>query len=112
MATKDKKPKARRNKKPEPLTASDYLLFNEMISRIRALELVATERFMRGKVDRSQLAKSLGTQVDRIQTKMRLSYGRCHFPYCNSGGVCELCFMQMFRKQLERALGGMSSKRT
>lgn len=110
MATNSKKPKvATKYKKPKPLTASDYLLFNEMISRIRALELVATERFMRGNVDRSELAKKLGTQVDRIQTTMRSAYGRCRFPHCDSGsGVCELCFMQAFREQLQRALAGLS----
>jgi len=103
---------ATKYKKPKPLTASDYLLFNEMISRIRTLETMATEHFMRGNVDRSKLAKSLGTQVDRIQAKLRLAWGKCRFPHCDSGnGVCEVCFMSVFRKQLEQALR-LSSKRT
>lgn len=98
--------------KPKPLTVSDYLLFNEMISRIRTLEHVATERFMEGKVDRPKFAITLGKQVDRLQTKILPAYGKCRYPYCSSGGVCDLCSAQAAREQLAQILAGLNSNNT
>ena len=93
-------------KKPprSTLTASDYLLFDEMISRIRALEHLATESFMKGNVDRSKLAKALGKQVGRIQTIFLPAFGKCRPPYCNSGGVCEWCAVVAARQQVAQAI--------
>jgi len=91
------------------LTASDYVLFNEMISRIRALERVATEHFLMGNVDRSKLAKALGKEVYRIHTRILPVFGRCRYPYCNSGGVCDLCLVQAAHQQMAQAVAQWQS---
>jgi hypothetical protein len=78
---------------PRPLTPPDHLRFTKIISSLRALEHVVTKRFMRGNVDRSNLATAVKGKLDLIQTDLTREFGpvRCSYPYCSSGGVCVLC---------------------
>lgn len=95
---------------PRNLSPSEYLAFNDMISRIRALEHVAAECFMRGEMDRSEMATTLGQELNSIQIRIRTrsdgSLARCSFPYCSSGpgGVCEMCPALAARQQLAQAI--------
>lgn len=110
MTKKSTKKKSPRSTKKN-LTVSEYLLFTETISRIRSLERVATECFMKGNVDRSQLAKALGKELDRIHIKILPGFGKCRYPYCGSG-VCEWCAATAARQQLAKMLAELSSNRT
>jgi hypothetical protein len=90
-------------KKFRPLTPTEYLLFNDMMARLRALEHVITERYMEGETDREKMAIDLGRKIDRLQprTPHRL---RCGPGYCPSGGVCQVCDFDILLKQLLASL--------
>ena len=92
-----------------PLTKRDYLLYNQMVTRIRALEHVATQRFFNATSDgRATIARKLTKKVKTVQKNLfpildddlsalsatnpeYVAGHGCTFPYCPSGGVCELC---------------------
>jgi hypothetical protein len=98
-----------------PLTRADYVRFNDTMMRIRALEYMATTRFLRGNSDqRTDIARTIRDGVATLQSSLRtinvaevalatpsLVPGRCNFPYCPSpGGTCELCGFAEIQQQL------------
>lgn len=99
-----------------PLTRADYVRFNDMSMRIRALEYFATTRFLRGNsAQRADIAGTIKDGVATLQSSLRainvaqvalaaasgLVAGRCDFPYCASpGGTCELCGFAEIQQQL------------
>jgi hypothetical protein len=116
-----------------PLTPVDYLKFNEMITRIRTLEHIATQRFFRGNsLYRATITEDIKVKVTEVQKDLpkpgspgftddhlrslihpgiavdasdaaSLGHG-CSFPYCPSNGICELCGLEEIQQQLLAAL--------
>jgi hypothetical protein len=106
-----------------PLTPRDYLLYNQMITRIRTLEHIATQHFFGGNSEtRGKLVKKINKKVRKAHEKLfpvvdpspaspsPASFGTagggtvighgCTFPYCPSGGICELCGFEEIQDQL------------
>lgn len=94
-----RKPTSKATKRKR-LTPTEYLLFNDLISRIRALEHVATQQFMKGDSDRSKMARDLGKKIDRLQTSIPAYSGRCPPGYCKSDGICHQCDAEDHLQQL------------
>ena len=102
-----------------PLTKRDYLLYNQMVTRIRTLEAIAIRHFFGGNSDsRASLVKRVNKKilyahsdlfpvidpgntsggtasvstigVGTVGSDPVVGHG-CAFPYCPSGGVCVMC---------------------
>jgi hypothetical protein len=111
-----------------PLTKEEYVLYNDMITRIRAVEHMATVHFLRGDSRRRQntaraIEDAVGTFKSSLSSTDRANDGRgrgrgrsragvapasvdavvghgCTFPYCPSGGTCEMCGLAEVRQQV------------
>jgi len=90
------KPKSKsKSTKYKPLTASDYLLYNQMVLGFHTLEYAATHHFLKGTSDRKKMASLVENQVFR--TMKALAGDQCECPpgTCEStirgGAVCRPC---------------------
>jgi hypothetical protein len=95
-------------KKHSP-TPAEYLLFNEMVTRIRAMEYVATQQFFNGDSKRrADIVKSVNRRVDAVQksilgpvpTTARTLRARCPDGFCNHDGTCQWCGIVEFYQKL------------
>ena len=78
-----------RSTKYKPLTASDYLLYNQMIVRLHTLEYAATHNFLRGVSDRKKMVAAVERQIQRT-LKSLLTDQECECGY----GMCQDKFKQ------------------
>ena len=103
-----------------PLTPTDYLLYNDMITRIRTLEHIAIARFFESVSDRSNQVRLVKQRVAAIQRRLHhpapignsdllgaavtvttsADALRCNFPLCPSGGTCQVCGLDQAHQQL------------
>lgn len=104
-----------------PLTKEEYVLYNDMMMRIRAVEHMATVHFLSSNSRRrKKTARAIDDAIDTFKSSLsstdRANHGRsraaapvivdsvvahgCTFPYCPSGGTCEMCSYAEVRQQV------------
>lgn len=104
-----------------PLNPTEYLMYNDMITRIRTLEHIAIARFLESASDRSNQVRLVKQKVAAIQRRLHTSAPisnsevsgaaavtattstnalRCNFPLCPSDGTCQICATELAHQQL------------
>lgn len=88
-----------------PLTGSEYLLFNQMIVRLSCLEYVFVETFKKAR-SRKKVADKTLKGINRILMELTGQI-TCYPPYCQSTAeeaelACEICGAQVSQAQTQQ----------
>jgi len=86
----------------KPLTAFDYLLYNQMVLSFHTLEYAATHHFLKGASDRKKLAALVDKQISLFMKALTGDQCQCPLGTCqDSYKMCKPCTVRFAPGELE-----------